>query len=229
MTERIIKVKTTKRIDTIVEIIRKLSGSYSEYQVFCDWIQCSAIAIQNASCLIHDTLWETREKTYIEIIQKYPEGAFQKLFALLVEELGENMSDVLGHVYMAGGMGSKAVGQFFTPFHLSYLTAQAGMSSNIEELRNQKYIYVNEPSIGGGGMVIGLAKALHEHGIDYQRKLKVVGQDLDWKGVYMSYVQLSLLGIDAIIAQGDTLIEPYDAGFPVERFLRSPRNMGVLL
>ncbi len=222
-------MQTTKRIDAIVDIIRKLSGSYSEYQVFCDWIQCSAIAIQNASCLIHDKLWEKREKTYLEVIKKYPNGAFQELLALLVEELEENMSDVLGHVYMAGGMGSKAVGQFFTPFHLSYLTAQMGVASDIEKYKEQKYIYMNEPSIGGGGMVIGLAKALNENGIDYQQKLKVVGQDLDWKGVYMSYVQLSLLGIDAIIAQGDTLAETFNPKFPRERLLRSPRNMGVLI
>lgn len=32
----------------IIERINKLSGSRSPYEVFCDWIKCSAISIQNA-------------------------------------------------------------------------------------------------------------------------------------------------------------------------------------
>ena len=59
--------------------------------------------------------------------------------------------------------------------------------------------------------------------------MEVVAQDLDWNGVFMSYVQFSLLGIDAIVVQGDTLIEPYVNGYPESRVLRTPRNRGVLI
>ena len=38
--------------------------------------------------------------------------------------------------------------------------------------------------------------------------MRVVAQDLDWRGVYMTYVQCSILGIKAKICQGDTLSEP---------------------
>ena len=222
-------MKSSDRINEIVKLIQKLSGSYSSYQVFNDWIQCCAIAIQNASCITHDELWEKREKQYVDVIKKYPQYSFENMFSILVEELTEDMSDVLGHIYMAGDMGSSVTGQFFTPFHLSYLTAKATVAQDIDEIKAKPVIEMCEPSIGGGGMVIALAKALAESGIDYQRKLRVVGQDLDWKGVYMSYVQLSLLGVDAIIVQGDTLVEPYKQGYPAERMFRTPRNMGVLL
>ena len=73
-------------------------------------------------------------------------------------------------------------------------------------------------------MVIAMAKVLKENGIDYQKKLKVVGQDIDLKAVHMSYVQLSLLGIDAVIHQENTL----QMGKP-SRTYRSPRNMGALI
>ena len=78
-------------------------------------------------------------------------------------------------------------------------------------------------------MIIAVAKVLREMGIDYQKKIEVVAQDLDWNGVFMSYVQFSLLGIDAIVVQGDTLIEPYVKGYPEGRVLRTPRNRGALI
>ena len=34
-------------------------------------------------------------------------------------------------------------------------------------------------------------------------------QDMDLKGVYMTYLQLSLPGIRALVVQGDTLAKPY--------------------
>ena len=69
---------------------------------------------------------------------------------------------------------------------------------------------------------------MKEKGINYQRKMDVVAQDLDWKGVYMCYLQLSLLGIKATVVQGDTLAEPYSKGYPPDRVLHTPAKMGVL-
>ena len=74
-----------------------------------------------------------------------------------------------------------------------------------------------------------LVQGLLEMGINPQKVLRVVAQDLDWTGVYMTYVQLSILGIDAIVVQGDTLVEPYKRGYPEERIMRTPKNMGLLL
>lgn len=78
-------------------------------------------------------------------------------------------------------------------------------------------------------MIIAAAKVLKAKGVDYQRKMDVVAQDLDWKGVYMCYLQLSLLGIPAVCVQGDTLAEPYIPGYPRERVMYTPAKMGVLI
>ena len=80
-------------------------------------------------------------------------------------------------------------------------------------------------------MVIAMAKICKEIGIDYQRKMKVICQDLDWLAVYMTYIQISLLGIDGIVAQGDTLTDPFNPGrkFDERRILRTPRNTGALI
>lgn len=214
----------------IINTILAMSGRYSPYNIFSDWIMTCSLSIQNACCMVHDKSWQEREQLYISTIQKYTEKEqeeFAKMFVLLGDALTEEMSDVLGEVYMEAGMGSKYTGQFFTPFHLSELCARTGI--NINEIDMNERLSINEPSCGGGGMIIAACKVLHEAGYDFQRKLDVVAQDLDWKGVYMTYLQLSLIGCRAIVVQGDTLINPYTKNYPRERMMRTPAMMGALL
>lgn len=213
----------------IIKIIDSMAGRYSAYEVFTDWTKCSALAISNSLAMIHDKVWQRREDEYRATIQKYNDKEREKLvemFDLLVETLEGTMADVLGQIYMESGMGSKAAGQFFTPYHLSQECA------NLALLEPDEHgIYrVSEPSCGGGGMIIAIAERMRDQGIDYQRKLQVVAQDLDWKGVYMCYLQLSLLGIKAICVQGDTLHAPYDPRKTEKsHMLITPGQMGVLI
>ena len=79
-------------------------------------------------------------------------------------------------------------------------------------------------------MIIAACKVLHESGFDFQRRLKVIAQDFDWKGVYMTYLQLSLIGCNALVVQGDTLISPYDPKITDQsHIMRTPMNMGALI
>lgn len=214
----------------IIKTIQSMSGSYAPYNIFSDWVEMSALSIQNTCCMNHDKIWQDREKAYLDIAKKYSNeelSQMSEMLAWLTEELEEEYSDVLGSVYMEGGMGSKYTGQFFTPFHLSELCARMGI--DIKKLPEEGHISLNEPSCGGGGMIIAACKVLHEAGFDFQRRLDVVAQDLDWKGVYMTYLQLSLIGCRAILVQGDTLREPYTATYPPERTMRTPAMMGALI
>lgn len=74
-------------------------------------------------------------------------------------------------------------------------------------------------------MIISVAKLLFDKGINYQINMKVVAQDLNILCVYMTYIQLSLMGVDAIVAQGDTLSEPYIENYPKDRIFRTPKNL----
>lgn len=207
----------------MIDIIQNLSGRFSPYEVFCDFVHCSAVATANSISLYHDKLWEKREAEYMDIRKKYSDeefGQFPELMAMLVETLEDNMSDVLGEIYMDSGMGNKNTGQFFTPFHLSKLTASLILNQEkMNEILASELIY--EPSCGGGGMIIALAAVLKERGIDYQR-IRVIAQDLDWKSVYMCYLQLSLIGMKAVVVQGNTLKEPYLTPYTNERTFYTP-------
>lgn len=216
----------------MIQIINHISGRYSPYEVFCDWVHCGALATVNSISLFHDDVWKNREEEYLGITRKYSSeelSQFPVLLAMLAETLEDSFSDVLGEIYMESGMGNKNTGQFFTPYHLSQVCAASALDQDIiDRIRKNGSIY--EPSCGGGGMIIAAASVLKQKGIDYQR-VKVVAQDLDWKGVFMCYLQLSLLGINATVIQGNTLAEPYLEGlcYPKERIFRTPMAMGVLL
>ena len=215
--------------EELVKVIGSLSGKYSPYQIFSDFCKIFALAISNTCAFQHDEIWQEREEAYKATISRYEEKEVMKLvdmMVLLTETMGEEMNDFLGQIYMQSGAGNSATGQFFTPFHLSLATAEVGVPKDIPE---DEIITMNEPSCGGGGMIIATARVLKERGINYQSRLRVVAQDLDWLAVYMTYIQLSLYGIDAIVCQGDTLNEPYKSGYPRRRVLRTPRNAGLLI
>lgn len=78
-------------------------------------------------------------------------------------------------------------------------------------------------------MIVASAQVLKEQGVNYQKVLDVVCQDLDWTAVYMCYVQLSLLGIMATVAQGNTLTEPFIDGYPQKKVFYTPAKRGLLI
>lgn len=212
----------------IIKCIQGLSGRYSPMSVFFDWVQCMALEISNTCHIIHGDVWRRREEEYKATMSKYDKAERLKLaemFGMLVMALEDGLGDTLGEIYMGSIGGDAGKGQFFTPYHVSLACARLALP---KEGKDGK-ITVNEPTCGSGGMIIAAAQVLRERGENYQRKLDVVCQDLDWTAVYMCYVQLSLLGIRATVAQGNTLAEPCVDRYPAGRVLRTPAKMGLLL
>ena len=202
-----------------------MSKYYSPHQVFSDWVEMYAIAISNSCTLLSSKLKQNREKKYLEIIKKYKEveqNKFPELCGMLVTALDNDMADVLGNVYMGLESGSKHTGQFFTPNHISRLTAR--LMPPVTDADG--IIRFTEPTCGSGGMIIAYAKALAEQGIDYQKNLKVIAQDIDYRCVHMCYVQLSLLGIKATVIRQNTLT-PEEV--PEDSMFLTPAKMGVLM
>lgn len=184
-------------VNRILESFNEFDGSRNRHSLFCDWVKFMAISISNQVWFS----WE-REEEYRQLARTYDAESMSRLsdmMGMLWEAFDTEINDYLGQIYMEGNMGNKSTGQFFTPFHLAELVAM--MQPNDPE---QKVI-VNEPACGGGGMVLAKAKAIQAAGGNYQDTLKVIAQDLDWTGVYMTYTQLSMAGINAVVIQGDTL------------------------
>ncbi len=183
----------------IIKLLQSLSGKYSVYEIFANWVQMMALSFAQA-------VWyeEKRETEYKEIVNRYTQEELAKLFeatAYLWEWAEQEMTDMLGYIYMHLDLGSKSHGQFFTPYHICKLMAK------IPEYE-EGLIKVNEPTCGAGGNIIALAEALKDKGLNYQQIMRATLQDIDTKAVYMSYVQMCIYGIPAVVFQSDTLQDP---------------------
>lgn len=91
--------KILNRKKDIIKIINSISGKYSAYEVFSDWIRCCSLSISNNCCVIHGKVWEGREKSYLDTISRYSRDEVQKfseMLALLTETLESDMEDILG-------------------------------------------------------------------------------------------------------------------------------------
>lgn len=185
----------------IIEMIQKMSGEYSVYQIFDDWVSMFAIAVANQVVFNQD-----REDAYNQLAQKHKDKIekFFELNGLLIDAMEEGMEDILGYIYMHLELGSSRTGQFFTPYNICRLMAQMAL----KKAPNEELYNCNEPSCGGGGNIIAFAEALKNKGINYQVKMRATCQDIDIRAVYMCYLQCSFYGIPAIVFQSDTLRDP---------------------
>lgn len=217
--------------EKLIKAIQDMAGRYSPYEVFCDWLRCCAISIANATSPHIDPIYQQRELQWKDTMSRYSrqeQDMFGEMLGMLIMALEEDIRDVIGDVYMKAGIGNKTTGQFFTPFNLSLLTAEMALP---KEIKQGERITLNEPSSGCGGMIIAAAKIIKQRGLNYQKVMDVVAQDIDHKAVYGTYVQLSLLGIKAVVVQGDTLSEPFTdiKRYQRDRIWETPARKGLLL
>lgn len=188
-------------MNTKKEIIKKLqsiTGKYSISAVFNDWTHLMAYTCSNAIDQHH---YEEREALYLNTIKKYSKdhaAVFCECFALLIHALEEKSIDWLGEIYMDLNLANKSMGQCFTPNPIARLMAEFTFTSKQSEIEKNGQIRYYEPCCGSGSLVIGLASAMKERGFNYQAQLVVHCEDLDETCLLMTYVQLSILGIDAI-------------------------------
>lgn len=196
----------------LIKALQSISYTRSIYEVFQDWLCVSSIAISNA---VDFRDWKQREEVYLQTISGYTKAELEKLseaLALLVLALQREQSvhgptDILGQVFHALELHSKYKGQFFTPPHVCELMGSITLAGENPEniIAKKGYITVCEPCIGSGGIVLGAAKAMADRHLNYQTQLLVTGIDIDIKCVQMSYLQLSLLGIPAVVIHGNSL------------------------
>lgn len=196
-----------------IKLMERADDSKRLYEVFADFIRMIAYSISNAIDKRH---YDEREKKYMAIAEKYDKRALNecaKLFAYISVLLDKKHEDVLGTMYMMLDFGDKNKAQEFTPFGITQVISRI-VTQNWDECKNidinifvKGYVSVNDCSCGAGSMIIGYAMMLESLGYKYQKHLLAFAEDLDEIAVAMTYIQLSLLGIPAIVRQQDTLTE----------------------
>lgn len=205
------------KIPKVQDILKKLErGLYrvNAHEFLSDVFECGAIAISNRFDMQKAA---KREQRYLQIIKKYDRDMQQLLldiFAdmslLLMHQIHPaiGFNDYLGEIYMRSETSNKHTGQFFTPYSVSKMCAKVSINGILvkEYAEQDKIITLSEPACGAGGMVIAAADVLYnEYHFNIARNLLIECSDIDTRCVHMSYLQLALAGIPAIIYQRDTL------------------------
>lgn len=159
------------------------------------------------------------EAEYLEQEARFPNPKkFSEAMALLVQELEAKPRDVLGNVYQCLGMADKDfAGQCFTPASLSEMLARMTLGEEITPDPNYR-LTINEPACGGGAMAIAATNYLKQRGFE-PRHYFLWAQDISTICFQMSYVQLSLLGVPAVVIRGDTLRGPQESDTHALTFL----------
>lgn len=206
-------IKVKSEYKELVKLFNQLSGSRSLWQVFNDCIEMFALSIQNIFCF--NQTFEKNKNRYKDITKNYSESEIEtivKIFAEITNALEANpFQDFLGDLYMQLDMGSSALGQFFTPYTVSYAMAVSSFDEKNAkaELSQKGYISVLEPAVGGGANVIAFCEVLKNHDINYQTQCVIVCQELSKLTALMCYTALSLIGCAAVVKIGDSLSDPY--------------------
>lgn len=200
-------------IDEIVKLIDKSAYGIDRTKLLSDVFECGAIAISN---LLDLTQKDEREKRYTDIMNNYkPEdrnslcNIFSKIYALCSSVVYDDgvFKDYLGELFMRLNQGNRHTGQFFTPFHISKFMAECALLPDIvkEKTKDDGILTISDPCSGGGGMMVAALSVLKECGINYGRNCFVACSDIDIRCVHMTYLQLSLAGVPAIVKHQNSL------------------------
>ena len=203
-------------VPTVKDIIKRIESAIyriGKYQLITDVLECGAISIANTVDLTERT---NREEQYKKVMEKYqPEEqkilseVFTMIYQLLSSVVYDDgcFDDYLGELFMRCEQGNSGTGQFFTPYHVSKLMAKMILGSEVvEKVEKDEVITVNDPCCGGGGMLMAALDVLkNDYHINYTRNCFIDCGDIDRRCVYMTYLQLSLAGVPAIVKHQDAI------------------------
>lgn len=190
----------------IVSIFRSFGYKYCLLDVFSDFLRVVATCINNSIPAFYS---REREDAYMRTVHKYKSDEFEKfaqILAYLKVSLELEPADILGQVFHILELHNKWKGQFFTPFPIAYFMASSMLVDVQGIIKEKGYFTISEPTCGSGVMIIAAAKVLSDSGVSPHLMLAEC-RDIDPRCVHMTYIQMSLLGIPAVVIQGNSLTE----------------------
>lgn len=224
-------IKNIPKIDDIIKLISKATYKVGIHELLSDVFECSAIAISNKFDFRN---YDSREEKYKAIMNKYDLETrkliceiFAKIYMLLSNQISVGFNDYWGELYMRSETSSSKAGQFFTPYCVSKMCAETSIDQKtIDEcIEKDKILTMHEPTVGAGGMVLALADVLYnKYHFNIARNLFIECGDIDIRCVHMTYLQLALAGIPAVIYHRDGLtLETWDRWETPAYIMQYPR------
>lgn len=191
----------------LVDEIRNLGYSQGLNHVFTTFLEITANSIAAQMDPLNAEERENRYRKMVSGMDSKTLNCYARMFALLAlttYEHEEDPCDILGDIYHELHLNNEWNGQFFTPDNICRMMAE--LINPVGECSGAKEpITINEPTCGSGVMVIGAVWEMKRKGFDFLHRSFFVAQDIDIRCVWMSYIQLSLYRIPAVVIHGNTL------------------------
>jgi hypothetical protein len=214
-------MKTTDRtFEAAFKDLCYLNSHLRMAEVFDLWIEMCALALRNQACKLrnNETEWQENETRYLKIVDEIggKKGAdfAAEAFSIFSESMLENPCDFLGQFYMSREMGNERAGQFFTPYSVSKMLSGITVKEakeKISQFSSLEVLSINDPTCGAGGMLVAAADHFFfETNPVSVDKVFFVGQDIDRRCFYMTYVQLCAIGCMGLVILGNTLANTKD-------------------
>ena len=201
----------------ILDSIKTLGKKYGTHESFRDVVTCCAYSFANAV-----DFKEERENEYLRIINKYSNEErelFPQILTSLVEEYEktEEPIDILGDIYENLELTKKGSAQFLTPLEVCKIMANITINKeeNEKSIKDKGYINVSDPACGSVRNLYAAYNELLNSNIN-NNNILLVGDDIDLTCCCMTYIQLSLMGANAIVNHQDTLsMDRYDTFYTI--------------
>lgn len=199
--------KQKTRASAFKEAFNTLAYKHGRHEVWRDFVTMAACSLSNLSDSQH---YAERERLYLQHASHYQKGEldnFSAMMACTILAINENPEqDFLGSLYGELGLINRSAEQFFTPYPIASLMARMTLPP-LEKGRS-----ISDPCCGAGALLIAAANEAKRSGIDVGTDLLFVGQDIDFVPAMMAFIQLSLMGCNAVIKVGDSLSNPFVEG-----------------
>lgn len=192
--------------------LQGLSDSRHKWRAFSDWLEIAAIALHqlpyHSGDFQKDATFEALEETYLKKIKGFKRAEQQDVSAMLGITLAAHeagFSDFLGKIAAEQELLNPDGGQFFTPYNVCLMMARMTLADVRSVIDEKGIITIAEPACGGGAMVIACAEALWSQKIDPRSCAQFDCIDVSRDAFNMCYIQLSALGLQAVVRHGNTL------------------------
>lgn len=194
------------------DTIHALSYSKDLGTIFSDWLEVAAISVRqipfHAGELPKDETYQEFEAQYLEVAGRYSReelNQFAKLTALTVEGIQNHHGDFLGEICTSLELTNERAGQFFTPFTVSTAMAKMMMGDVTQQVQDKGIITISDPASGAGGTLIAAANEVANQKIDPRSHVQFHATDVSRNCFNMTYLQLSLMDLQAVVQHGNTL------------------------
>ena len=199
----------------LLEITKTTHGRISESQTFSDFLQYGALLLSIRTDPVHS---EQRAKAFEQLKTNYKDdewNALHKGMTNLCHRFEKNTKisrseDIFKDFFFLIGASSKTHKQDFTPSGVSRLISALSIPAH-PSLPEDGFFTLCDHACGSGSLLLEAVQRFSSSGHNPSAQLVIQAADIDSRCVYMTYLQLSLYGIPAVIVHGNTMsLKEYD-------------------